>query len=139
MMRAANVCLVAVTALGAAFVGTFAAGFAGGLLHSGALINLLSMPAILVAAHFAGRWISRRDNPPNRPELITGAGLYTVLSLLGVFGAAGAGLWLVTFVAAALAGFVLVRAARLSVASVEAGRSQTGLRPSTQSGNVFGG
>jgi uncharacterized protein (DUF2062 family) len=110
-MRAANICLVALTAVVAAFGASFVAAFVGAMAGSRTLGPALTLPAILGAAHLTGRWISQRDNPPSKPELLVGALLYAVMSLFAAAGSRHSEAMLFSFVSGAMAGFVLVRAA----------------------------
>ena len=123
-MRLANLCLVAVAALAAAFLGGFCAGFIGVLAGSPVLGAALGLPAMVVAAHLAGRWISRRENAPTKRELIAGTVLYAVMSLLAAISLRQPHVMIFALAGACTNGFVLSRAAVAARAGRPAAESQ---------------
>jgi ribosomal protein L37E len=115
-MRASHVALVILACLGSAFSGGLMAGFVGALTGSAALgVFLLSIPSVLIAAHFAGKWIARRKNPPGKRELVAGAVIYILLCILLAFGSKHPAGIVFAVIGGGGIGFLLVRAALASL------------------------
>lgn len=94
MIRLSHVALVASASLVSACASGAIAGLLSGLTHSPQLMRFLLIPSIVLMAHFAGKWIARRESPPGKPEFIIGGMIYVVLSMSDALsqGQAGIGL-----------------------------------------------
>lgn len=81
MIRPSRIALVVFASLASAVASGAVAGLLSGLAGSPQSMRFVLIPAILVMAHVAGRWIARRENPPAMPEFMLGGMIYVLISM----------------------------------------------------------
>jgi len=104
MIRPSRIALVAAAAFAAACASGAIAGLLSGLAGSPQLLRFLLIPAILLTADAAGRWIARRDSPPAKAEFAIGGLIYVLLSASDALSQGGG----IALAVAGSAGFVLL-------------------------------
>lgn len=94
MIRPSRVALVASVSFASALASGAVAGLISGLIRHPQMMRFLLIPAILVMAHVAGRWIARRESPPAMPEFMLGGMIYVLLSMSDALSQGGGGIGL---------------------------------------------